>query len=187
MKTLKNLLYYVAAVHEIPTEDTTHIFMQYCYEYNVWTASKRVWTSHLEHAHLKHLNNYCGRIARCGVVVVAAYCLFCLGDGTATLHIQFAQYRCPDTHELHKHMKTHRAQIDALPAECPHPLCHDHLESEAHFWEHANTVHSIAAFGPRRINRKRETPEGGHEDSQDALDWVADANARSLQERDAGN
>jgi hypothetical protein len=51
---------------------------------------------------------------------------------------------------------------------------------EAHFWEHANSVHGIAAFGPQRINRKQKTPEGGHEDDHDALDQVADANAGSF-------
>jgi hypothetical protein len=163
MDSLEGLSYHVSSEHRVPTEHTTHTFMQYCYEHNIWVKSERGWTSHLEHAHLKPLNDYCGLIRRGGVVVVAAYCLFCLGNVKDTLHSRFTQYH--DIFDLHKHMRTHNAELNALPAVCPHPLCEDQLESEAGFWEHANSVHGVAPFGPRRIDRKRKTPEGGHEDT----------------------
>lgn len=179
MNSVEGLSYHVSTKHHIPTEHTTHTFMQYCYEHNLWAKSERVWNAHLEHQHLKPLNDFCGLIRRGGVVVVAAHCLFCLGDETATLHVRFAQH--PDIFELHTHMKMHTTQLNALPAVCPHPLCEDFLESEAHFWQHANSEHGIAPFGPRRNDRKRKTPEDGHEDElkdgQGALDRIGDASA----------
>jgi hypothetical protein len=180
MNSLEGLSYHVSSKHGIPTEHTTYTFMQYCYEHNLWAKSERVWTSHLKHHHLNTLNDYCGLIRRGGVVVVAAYCLFCLGNLKETLHVRFAQHH--DIFDLHKHMKAHTTELNALPAVCPHPRCEDHLESEADFWEHANSVHGVPPFGPRRIDRKRKTPEDGHEDTQNALGGeVADANAWSLE------
>ncbi|KAJ4991581.1 hypothetical protein SVAN01_02962 [Stagonosporopsis vannaccii] len=165
MNHLNGLSYHVSTAHGIPTEHTTHTFMQYCYEHNLWAKSERVWTAHLEHHHLKPLNDYCGLIRRGGVVVVAAHCLFCLGNEEKTLHDRFAQY--PDTYDLHKHMKTHITQLIALPTVCPHPLCETRNESEAHFWEHANSAHGIPPFGPQRINRKRKSPEKGQENAHE--------------------
>jgi hypothetical protein len=165
MNYLNDLSYYVSTAHGIPTEHTTHTFMQYCYEHNLWAKSERVRTAHLEHHHLKPLNDYCGLIRRGGVVVVAAHCLFCLGNEEKTPHDRFAQY--PDTYDLHKHMKTHITELIALPTVCPYPLCETRIESEAHFWEHANSAHGIPPFGPQRINRKRKSPEKGQENAHE--------------------
>lgn len=64
-------------------------------------------------------------------------------------------------------MKTHITQLIALPTVCPHPLCETRIESEGHFWEHANSAHGIPPFGPQRINRKRKSPEKGQENAHE--------------------
>ena len=92
--------------------------------------------------------------------MVAAYCLFCLGD-TKPLSVRFAQYH--DVFDLHKHMKGHLAN-SGTPKACPHPICKDTLDSESDFWDHATSVHGIPPFGPRRITGKRKRTEDGDND-----------------------
>jgi hypothetical protein len=58
-------------------------------------------------------------------------------------------------------------QLIALPTVCPHPLCETRIESEAYFWEHANSAHGVPPFGPRRINCKRKSPEKGRENAHE--------------------
>ena len=57
-------------------------------------------------------------------------------------------------------MKEHLAQLEAPPPSvCPHPHCQDMLGSEDKFWSHAETVHGMPPFGPRRSTGKRKAPE----------------------------
>jgi hypothetical protein len=159
---LEDLVYHVSMLHRIPNEYTTYTFMQYWYEHNVWAASKRMWNAHLESKHLQSLNDLWGIVRRGGVVVVTAYCLFCLGNTAASLHTRFAQFH--DVFDLHEYMKKHTQQLDELQSVCPHPLCDDHLNSVPAFWEHANSVHGVAPFGPSRIYYKRKKPGDDNSD-----------------------
>ena len=105
--------------------------------------------------HLRALNNYCGLIKECGVVVVAAHCMFCL-RANAPLAERFAQFS--DVFTLHEHIKDHLAREHA-PKVGPHLLCEDELTLESEFWKHVTEVHGIPPSGPRRITRKLKTPD----------------------------
>jgi hypothetical protein len=102
---------------------------------------------------------------------VAAHCLLCLGDSSAPLHDRLSQFN--SAFGLHAHMRKHLAQLDAPPSVCPHPHCQNILGSEAEFWSHAETVHGMPSFGPRRSTGKRKTAEGP-EDSEHGTDYTAD-------------
>jgi hypothetical protein len=81
-----------------------------------------------------------------GVVVAAAHCLFCLGDGQS-LSICFTQFH--DFYDLHKHMKCH-IEKSRTPKMCPHSHCEDTLSSKSEFWTHATSIHGTPSFGYRR-------------------------------------
>ncbi|KAF1359213.1 hypothetical protein EJ07DRAFT_121068 [Lizonia empirigonia] len=83
---------------------------------------------------------------------------------SAPLHDRFSQF--DSAFNLHTHMRKHLAQLDAPPSICPHPHCQSILGSETDFWSHAETVHGMPPFGPRRTTGKRKTPEE-LEDSED--------------------
>ncbi|EFQ93944.1 hypothetical protein PTT_08526 [Pyrenophora teres f. teres 0-1] len=74
--------------------------------------------------------------------------------------------------DLHKHMKKHLAQLPPL-SECLHPHCQSSLDSEAEFWSHAEDVHGMPPFGPRRATGKRKMPE----DLNDMEDSTSDMNS----------
>jgi hypothetical protein len=149
----EDLATHMVGEHGVYSEWTICTKMHYCYEHNVWCHSNRAWNTHLERIHLKTLNEYCGMIRECGVVVLAAHCLFCLGLNKP-LPVRFTQFH--DVFVLHKHMKEHLNET-GIPSVCPHPLCEDVLSSEADFWNHALSIHGIPPFGPRRVTKKRKT------------------------------
>jgi hypothetical protein len=153
----EKLAYHVSNKHRVPNEWTVLTRMHYCYEHDGWCQSEQQWVQHLELHHLPELNNFCGLIRLDGVVVVAAHCVLCLGDSHAPLQVRFLQFDNP--FDLHKHMKEHLAQLEAPPSVCPHPHCQDMLGSEDKFWSHAETVHGMPPFGPRRSTGKRKAPE----------------------------
>ena len=155
LKSHEDLAYHVSEKHRVPNEWTMLTKMHYCYEHDVWCRSDQMWDAHLQRKHPEKLNDYCGLIKECGVVVVAAHCLFCLG-ADAPLPVRFAQFS--DVFTLHTHIKEHLARENA-PKLCPHPLCKDELSSESDFWNHATLVHGIPPFGPRKITRKRKRTE----------------------------
>jgi hypothetical protein len=130
--------------------------MHYCYEHNKWCQSEQQWVQYLKLHHLPELNNFCGLIRLDGVVVVAAHCVLCLGDSQAPLQVRFLQF--DSAFDLHKHMKEHLA-LEGPPSVCPHPHCQDMLGSEDRFWSHAETVHGMPPFSPRRSTGKRKAPE----------------------------
>ncbi|PZD37947.1 DUF3435 domain containing protein [Pyrenophora tritici-repentis] len=74
--------------------------------------------------------------------------------------------------DLHKHMKKHLEQLPPL-SKCPHPHCQSSLDSEAEFWSHAEDVHGMPPFGPRRATGKRKMPE----DLDDMEDSTSDMNS----------
>lgn len=152
LESHEDLAYHVSEEHRVPNEWTTLTKMHYCYEHDVWCRSDQIWDAHLQRKHLEPLNDYCGLIKECGVVVVAAHCMFCLG-ADAPLAVRFAQFS--DVFQLHKHMKEHLTEGHTTTI-CPHPLCTDELSSESDFWDHATTVHGIPPFGPRRVTVKRK-------------------------------
>jgi hypothetical protein len=155
-KSFQELATHVSQEHQVPNEWTSHSSMHYCYEHDVWCHSNLMWDAHLHYQHLPRLNDFCGLIKECGVVVVAAHCLLCLGE-TQPLSVQFTQYH--DIFDLHKHMTDHLAR--GIPESCPHPKCGDPLTSELDFWNHATSVHGVPPFGSRRVTRKRDTLEDG--------------------------
>ena len=157
LRSHEDLTYHVSEKHRVPNEWTMLTKMHYCYEHDVWCRSDQIWDAHIQRQHLEKLNDYCCLIKECGVVVVAAHCLFCLG-ADALLAVRFAQFS--DVFTLHKHIKEHLAREHA-PKLCPHPLCKDELSSESGFWSHATLVHGIPPFGPRRITGKRKRTEDG--------------------------
>ncbi|KAF2626154.1 hypothetical protein BU25DRAFT_102344 [Macroventuria anomochaeta] len=157
LESQEELATHISEEHDIPNSWTTHTSMHYCYEHDVWCHSNQMWDAHLHFQHLQRLNDFCGLLKERGVVVVAAHCLFCLGD-TKPLSVRFAQYH--DVFDLHKHMTGHLAK-SGTPKACPHPICKDTLGSESDFWDHATSVHGIPSFGPRRITGKRKRPEDG--------------------------
>jgi hypothetical protein len=114
-------------------------------------------SQHLNLFHLPELGIFCGLIQLNGVVVVAGHCLLCLGDINAPLHDRFLQF--DSAFNLHTHMRKHLAQLDVPPAVCPHPHCESTLGSEDTFWDHAEAVHGMPPFGPRRVARKRKASD----------------------------
>jgi hypothetical protein len=114
-------------------------------------------------------NDYCGLIKECGVVVVAAHCMFCLG-ADAPLAVRFAQFS--DDFQLHKNMKEHLKE-GRTPTICPHRLCTNELSSEFNLWNHATTVQCIPPFGQRRVTGKRNPPK--ESDVDDVVWWRSSA------------
>ncbi|KAF1360100.1 hypothetical protein EJ07DRAFT_118025 [Lizonia empirigonia] len=93
-------------------------------------------------------------------------------DIRAPLQNRFLQF--DSAFALHTHMRDHLTRLDAPPPICPHPHCQSVLGSEDEFWSHAETVHGMPPFGPRRPTGKRKRPEG-LEDSEDSTDYLADS------------
>ncbi|KAE8853123.1 hypothetical protein HRS9122_00115 [Pyrenophora teres f. teres] len=149
-KSHEELAYHVSEKHRVPNEWTTRTKIHYCFEHE--------------------LTNFCGLIRIGSVVVVAAHCLLCLGDINAPLPDRFTQF--DSAFDLHKHMKKHLAQLPPL-SECLHPHCQSSLDSEAEFWSHAEDVHGMPPFGPRRATGKRKMPE----DLNDMEDSTSDMNS----------
>jgi hypothetical protein len=44
----------------------------------IWCCSDQIWDAHLQRKHVELLKDDFGSIKECGVVVVAAHCIFCL-------------------------------------------------------------------------------------------------------------
>ena len=130
LKSEKELATHISEAHGVPNDWTSHRSMHYCYEHDVWCHSNRMWNTHLRFKHLQHLNGFCGLIRERGVVMIAAHCLFCLGD-TIPLSVRFAQYH--DFFDLHKHMRAHLAKTGVLKV-CPYPRCEDTLNSDQISW-----------------------------------------------------
>lgn len=150
------LLRHVSQEHQVPNEYTTTTRCHYCYEHSEYFLSDMTWQAHVSQ-HLRNLNDFCGLIRRSGLVIVAAHCLFCLGNLRESIIKRFTQFH--DVFELHRHMKQHLV-ADGCPSICPHPQCQDTIESDTEFWTHANAVHGIPPFGPKRkanqVNRLSE-------------------------------
>ena len=159
----EDISHHVSQVHDIPNEWTIHTKMHYCFEHDTWCKSNLTWNFHLGTSHLNPLNRFTGLIRQGGVLIVAAHCLFCLGDERLFLARRFEQYR--DNYTLRKHMKGHLETLSEPLQDCPHPLCEQRIHSEQHFWDHAIDVHGVPEPGPERITAKRKFEE---ENSQQA-------------------
>ncbi|KAF1840091.1 uncharacterized protein K460DRAFT_371308 [Cucurbitaria berberidis CBS 394.84] len=149
----RDLAHHISKEHRVPNEWTMPTRMHYCYEHGLWCQSDEVWDAHLQKEHFDVLDRFCGLIKDGGVVGVAAHCLCCLG-ADKPLPVRFAQFT--DIDVLHRHIKSHLERF-GVPNMCPHPLCEDALNSESDFWSHANVIHGVTPFGPRRT--KRKTPD----------------------------
>jgi hypothetical protein len=169
LESHEGLAYHVSDERRVPNEWTTLTKMHYCYEHGIWCRSDQIWDTHLQRKHLELLNDYCGLIKECGVVVVAAHCMFCLG-ADAPLAVRFAQFS--DDFQLHKNMKEHLKE-GRTPTICPHRLCTNELSSEFNLWNHATTVHCIPPFGQRRVTGKRNPPK--ESDVDDVVWWRSSA------------
>lgn len=149
------LAYHLSKKHSVPTEWTTLTNVRYCFEHNRWYRGNHVWDVHLRKTHLPELNDFCGLIRQGGAILVAAHCLFCIGNTTASLLDRFLQFS--DVCVLHRHMKAHL--VDAVyPLECPHTSCSTSLHTENLFWEHAVSVHGIPPLHAAQITGKRKSP-----------------------------
>jgi hypothetical protein len=171
-KSYEMLAHHVSDKHRIPNDWTMLTRMHYCYEHDEWCRSDQQWSQHLNLFHLPELGMFCGLIQLNGVVVVAGHCLLCLGDINAPLHDRFLQF--DSAFNLHTHMRKHLAQLDVPPSVCPHPHCQSTLGSEETFWSHAEIVHGMPPFGPRRMTGKRKAPDE-LEDSEDDTNHTADS------------
>jgi hypothetical protein len=120
-----------------------------------------MWDAHLKSKHLLSMNDFCGIIRQCSVIVVAAYCLFCIGNVEASLSIRFEQFH--DVYVLHEHMKSHLREA-VYPLDCPHPLCGDNFDTEELFWKHAISVHGTPPFATPKTTGKRKSPSDDGED-----------------------
>jgi hypothetical protein len=154
----ETLAYHLSAQHGVPNAWTILTKMHYCYEHDLWCRSEQQWVQHIKMEHFLRLNDFCGLIRQAGVVVVAAHCLFCLGDVSLPVESRFVQFH--DTFVLHKHMKQHLLEQSKPLSVCPHPHCEDQLGSESAFWEHANSVHGSPLPGPVPEKRKTSDYEG---------------------------
>jgi hypothetical protein len=113
--------------------------------------------------HLTRMNDFCGLIRHAGVVMVAAHCLFCLGDVSLPITTRFTQFH--DVFTLHKHMKEHLAERTDPLTVCPlYPRCKDPIDSDDAFWEHAQSVHGTPPFGACRVTSKRKTVDSDGDD-----------------------
>ena len=157
VESQEELATHISKEQGIRIDWNTHTSIHYFYEHDVWCNSNRIWDAHLHFQHLQRLNEFCGLLKERGVGVVAAHCLFCLGD-TKLFSVRFAQYH--DVFDLHKNMKGHLEKSGTLKA-CPHPICKDILDLESHFWDHATSVHGIPPFGLCRITGICKRTEDG--------------------------
>lgn len=146
--------------------------MHYCFEHDGWCRSDQQWAQHIELYHLLEIRNFCGLIRLGSVVVVAAHCVLCLGDTNAPLDVRFAQF--DSAFNLHGHMREHLARLAAPPSVCPHPHCQSVLGTEDKFWNHAEAVHGMPPFGPRRTTGKRNTSED-QQNQEDGIEGTQDA------------
>jgi hypothetical protein len=161
----RDLARHLSEAHDVPNERTLPTKHHYCYEHDVWCDSLDIWRQHILLEHFPHLNDYCGLLRIGGVVVIAAQCLFCLGDSQRLIEDRFAQFH--DVNVLHQHMKTHLTKIQNFPLECPHPRCQERCTSAAAFWDHAISVHGVPPFGPPGVTKKRKAPEDLDEEVAD--------------------
>jgi hypothetical protein len=148
------LAYHVSTEHRIPNDWTMLTKMHYCYEHDLWCRSEQQWVQHIKIEHFLRLNDFCGLIRQGGVVVVAAHCIFCLGNVSLPVETRFAQFH--DAYVLRKHMKQHLLGRSDPLSVCPHPQCEDTLDSDSAFWEHANAVHGCPLFEPCDTPAKRK-------------------------------
>lgn len=167
--THQSLSHHVSTAHGVPNDWTMPTKSHYCYEHGYWYMSDMMWSQHLQRDHLERMNGYCGIVRRHGLVIVAAHCLFCLGDNKADLQTRFHQFH--DVYVLHKHMKQH-LESDGPPAGCPHPQCHDKLGSNEAFWRHANEVHGTPPYDLVKVNRKRSLEEDPIDDTSVTRTYV---------------
>ena len=173
--SFKALAYHVSDAHRVPNDWTMLTKMHYCYEHDEWCQSDQQLTQriahehlahkhlahkHLAHKHLAHMNNFCGLIRLAGVVVVAAHCLFCLGDVSLPIATRFTQLH--DVFTLHKHMKEHLVRKKDPLSVCPlYPRWKDSLDSDHALWEHAQPVHGTPPFAACRETSKRKIVDHG--------------------------
>lgn len=121
----------------LPTE------INYCYECGLWVESRATWDLHCD-AHLCSLSSmgsFCGQITRHGLIVVAAKCIFCLGQSESLPSKRFHQYA--DCCDLHRHVQRHLAQVTEWLLQCPHPYCNCSIAHEENFWLHLTEIHGI--------------------------------------------
>lgn len=131
--------------------------VNYCYECGVWVERRASWDSHCN-MHLSSLSSmgpYCGQIARHGLIVVAAKCVFCLGELESSPSERYHQYT--DFCDLHRHINRHLEPITGWPLQYPHPYCSHSASYEDDFWLHLTNHHGIEA----RVNRSNHGEPGG--------------------------
>ena len=131
-KGFQELAYHLSHAHRVPNDWTMLTKMHYCYEHDEWCRSDQQWTQHITREHLTRMNDFCGLIRHAGVVMVAAHCLFCLGDVSLPITTRFTQFH--DVFTLHKHMKEHSAERTDPLTVCPlHPRCTDPIDLDDAF------------------------------------------------------
>jgi hypothetical protein len=136
-RSVGSLAHHVSAEHCVPNDWTMLTEMHYCYKHNAWCKSKEQWEQYIRIQHLPNLGDYCGMIQLQGVVVVAAHCLFCLGNTGLPLTGRFHQF--PNPYTLNKHMQTkHQVELAGISS-CPHPRCKDKLSTASAFWYRVGT------------------------------------------------
>jgi hypothetical protein len=163
----EELAFHISDEHGAPNHWTMLTAMRYCYEHDTWCRSEQEWVHHIKTCHAPQLNDFCGLIRLSGVVVVAAHCLFCLGDEKLPITERFQQF--PDVFVLHKHMKRHLDLLDTPMSLCPHPRCDDQVESDRAFWTHAHSVHGTPPFATCTAGTKRRMSDSEVEEDSDML------------------
>ncbi|THV66362.1 hypothetical protein D6D28_08415 [Aureobasidium pullulans] len=130
--------------HGLPCASTLPTKVHYCYECSVWERTRASWESHCD-VHLSCLHSmgpFCGQIVRHGLIVVAAKCVFCLGQLESSPDERFHQFA--DCFALHSHISNkHLTHVVDWPMECPHPYCSHSTSCEDDFWLHLTRHHGI--------------------------------------------
>jgi hypothetical protein len=116
-----DLAYHLSKNHCIPNKWIMLKMMAYWYEHDLRCRLEQQWEQHIRVFHFPNLGNYCGIMQLGGLVIVAAHCLFCLGDTKLASTNQYSQFA--DAFTLNKHMGKHILQLAGLLSLCPHPTC----------------------------------------------------------------
>ncbi len=129
-------------------------FAEYCYACCEWSCSEDDWDNHCK-SHVEKLESRCGLLSFRYTLVVAGYCPFCLGNEDLSPSQRMQQWMTKST--LLNHIDTHLTTY--AESECPHPMCHAHLESPSDFKAHFEDVHCIEEPRSNCVSRKRKSDD----------------------------
>lgn len=138
---------HVHACRKIEAEARFRTTAVYCHLCFVWVMSDR-WLPHCQ-AHLASLDDDCGPLSHCQLVLRPGFCPFCLGDVALDASARWKGWSTIEL--LSEHVtKNHHSNTSAWPQCCPHPNCFTRLDNFAGLADHFDQHHGLpeAAFFP---------------------------------------